>query len=180
LTNASNLNGTTSEAVPLSKPVLGASPIDAFVRFWKKYATFSGRASRSEYWWWYLIGFVVNAILSGLSRVDGPAGNIFSVLASVWGLAIVIPTLALLWRRLHDTNRSGLWAFAPIVFSVAGAVLLLTGAFTLSSAAPGQTGIASVAGLQFVIAFVLFGIGAVITVILTLLPSNPAGERFDS
>lgn len=179
LTNANNLNRTNPEAVSLSQPLLGASPVDAFVRFWKKYATFSGRASRSEYWWWYLIGFIVNAILSSLSRVEGLTGQIFSVLASVWGLAILIPTLALLWRRLHDTNRSGLWAFAPIVFWIAGAVLLLTGAFTLSNADAGQTGIATVGGFQLIIAAMLFGAGAVITLILTLLPSNPAGERFD-
>lgn len=63
----------------------------------KKYADFNGCASRSEYWWWVL--FIVLAIV-GLSLVSEPLGAIFN-------LAILLPTIAVTARRLHDTDRSG-------------------------------------------------------------------------
>lgn len=164
----------------LDRPLLGATIGQAVARFWKKYATFSGRASRSEYWWWYLVALIVNAVLSGLSQLDGPAGSTFSVLSGVWGLAILIPTLALLWRRLHDTNRSGLWALAPIVFWLAAAVLLSAGLLLLgTSSANADTTRATLGGVLMLLAGVALLIGSVFTLILTVLPSNSAGTRFD-
>lgn len=174
----SSINNVT--AVPLSAPLPRASIGQAFGRFWRKYATFSGRASRSEYWWWYLIAAVINGALSSLGRIDGAAGDVFRILSGLWGLAILLPTIALLWRRLHDTNRSGLWALAPIAFWAAAAALLLIGAFVLSASSPtANTVQATLGGGLLVVAVLLLLAGAVITLALTLLPSNPAGARFD-
>lgn len=65
-----------------------------------KYATFSGRATRSEFWWFYLFTFLINWI-AGLV-----AGNLISLIIS---LAFVIPLWAAGARRLHDIGRSGWW-----------------------------------------------------------------------
>ena len=76
----------------------------------KNYFAFSGRASRSEYWWFMLFtvlagiaASVIDVILSGPTAVSDGMVN------SVVSLALMIPTLAVGWRRLHDTNRSGWW-----------------------------------------------------------------------
>jgi uncharacterized membrane protein YhaH (DUF805 family) len=62
-----------------------------------KYASFEGRASRSELWWWVLFVFLVSI---GLSIVSQMISGLFS-------LATLLPSLAVTARRLHDTNRSG-------------------------------------------------------------------------
>jgi len=69
----------------------------------KKYATFKGRASRSEYWWSILIVPLISLI-----------GVLHPVLYLVFYLLIVIPTTAVSVRRLHDTNHSGLHLLVPV------------------------------------------------------------------
>ena len=86
-------------------------------RFFKKYATFSGRASRSEYWWWTLVYVVVGIILNilinagSMTTIDGttagPGAGIGTLLLVIWGLGTIVPSLALTVRRLHDSNKSG-------------------------------------------------------------------------
>ena len=79
-----------------------------------KYATFSGRATRPEYWWFYLFTFLVTQGLALIETVLGSVG----VLSGLAGLALVVPTLAAGTRRLHDTDRSGWWQllwFVPLV-----------------------------------------------------------------
>lgn len=66
-----------------------------------KYADFDGRASRSEYWWFYLFTVLVNW---GALIIDP-----FGVLYAVLNLAFLLPTLSAAVRRLHDTNKSGWW-----------------------------------------------------------------------
>jgi len=94
-----------------------------------KYATFTGRAPRSEYWWWSLALVIVFIILSlidgaliapmlGFERFEPTAGQPLSMLAS---LAIIVPCIAVTVRRLHDTDRSAWWlliGFVPIVGSL--------------------------------------------------------------
>lgn len=168
---------TAPESVTsLDQPLYGASIGEAFVRFWRKYFVFSGRASRSEYWWWYLTAVIINAVLNGLGRIDGPVGNVFNVVGVLWGIATIVPTLALLWRRLHDTNRSGLWAFAPLVLLFAGFVLVAVGGALALAHNPAALAIAVT---LWIIAAVIFLLSAIIILILTVLPANPAGARFD-
>jgi uncharacterized membrane protein YhaH (DUF805 family) len=86
----------------------------------KNYATFGGRARRSEYWWWMLFVAVGNAVMggSGLGVWGfslGPAQTSEGGLAAVFALLTFIPTLAVTWRRLHDTDRSGAWFFIQLV-----------------------------------------------------------------
>lgn len=83
-----------------------------------KYVTFSGRARRSEYWWFVLLCVSVNLIAT---IVDKAAGT--SIFAIVAGLGLFLPSLAVAIRRLHDTNRSGWWYM--LVFVPFGAVAVL-------------------------------------------------------
>ncbi|TAP25236.1 MULTISPECIES: DUF805 domain-containing protein [Micrococcaceae] len=176
--NAPEVQQPASSAQPLDQPLYGASFGQAISRYFKKYATFSGRASRSEYWYVALFTFIVSLIPSifmtiGVARgiawadkyqVEVPYGTVdgddmatytrgpggIQSPDSVWiylgvalllliTLALIVPNLAITWRRLHDTNRPGPWYFISLVPGVGGIILL----------------------------------------ILTLLPSKPEGARFD-
>ncbi len=91
-----------------------------------KYATFNGRASRSEFWWWMLSLFLfyvgttiidggVIAPLLGFQAFDPDAGQPISLVASV---LLIIPNIAVGVRRLHDGGRTGWWlliAFVPVI-----------------------------------------------------------------
>lgn len=76
-----------------------------------QYAEFDGRATRAEYWYWTLFTVVVMGTLGAFDLLLG-AGFILSF---VGGLALVIPTLAVFVRRMHDTDRSGFWYFLNLV-----------------------------------------------------------------
>lgn len=97
----------------------------AFTLFFKNYAVFNGRASRSEYWWAFLGTYAVSAVLGGIANgVGDTGGTILSSLSGLWGLAILVPSLAICWRRLHDTGRSGGWWFIGLV-PVVGWIILI-------------------------------------------------------
>ena len=143
----------TDSTVPLSQPLYGANIGQAVSRFFRKYATFSGRASRGEFWWVWVALVLVNLVLvivfaftmsaTGTPNEMGglnPSGAGIAVLV-VWGiieLAIIVPTIALSVRRLHDANFAGWWY-----------LLHLT------------------------------SVGGMVVLVLNLLPSNPTGARFD-
>lgn len=97
-----------------------------------KYATFNGRAPRSEYWWWTLaliilfivLGIVDGALIApiqGFERFAPGAGQPLSLLVS---LGIILPSLAVTIRRLHDTDRSGWWVLLGLVPLVGSLILL--------------------------------------------------------
>ncbi|MET1116542.1 MAG: DUF805 domain-containing protein [Comamonas sp.] len=80
-----------------------------------KYADFSGRASRSEYWWFIL--FMTLACVAGSMIND--------VLGLIVTLATLLPAIAAATRRLHDTNRSGWWQLISLVPLIGGIVLIV-------------------------------------------------------
>ena len=146
-----------------SQPGVPVGPVQAIKRFYKKYAQFSGRASRSEYWWVALFMFLVYAVLSVLMSTVGSEvvnsntvtsatsysysvrsepnglGIFLSLLFLVFLLAHIIPSIALAVRRLHDANMSG-FLYLLILIPFLGSLILL---------------------------------------VFFVLPSNPAGARFD-
>jgi uncharacterized membrane protein YhaH (DUF805 family) len=136
---------------PLWAPYYGAPFAAAVKRFFKKYSTFSGRASRSEYWWWFLVSVAVTTVLEIAMAIGGSRGSrlgatapepgimVGAVLLVIWGIAVIIPSLALAVRRLHDVNFSAWMILIGLVPFVGGLALL----------------------------------------VFTLLPPNPAGQRFD-
>jgi len=102
------------------------SPIDWATRPLKKYADFSGRAPRAEYWWFYLliiIGYVIATILDSTLGFTGAVGP-YGVIMAVFALAMLIPSIAAGIRRLHDTDRSGWWLLIALV-PLIGAIVLI-------------------------------------------------------
>lgn len=85
----------------------------------RKYAVFQGRARRADYWTFVIGNFLIGFLLSSIERVSGlNPGSDQSVLASLYGLFVLVPGIAVTARRLHDINRSAYWcclAFVPIL-----------------------------------------------------------------
>jgi uncharacterized membrane protein YhaH (DUF805 family) len=113
------------------------SPVDWAKRPLQKYADFSGRAPRAEYWWFVLfvvIGEIVLSIvdsLVGTGRIVGPYG----ILVTLFMLALIIPQIAVGVRRLHDTGRSGWWLLIGLI-PLIGAIVLLV--FFVTAGTPGD------------------------------------------
>lgn len=138
----------------LDLPWYGIGFGQAISRAFKKYVRFDGRASRSEFWWFYLFNTIVSFILnipyfivysSKLGEIaSGATPNLAGAYAAqipayIWGLIVLLPNLGLMWRRLHDTGRSGAWFF--LVFAC--------------------------------------GIGGLVPLIMCIMDSNPEGQKYD-
>ncbi len=100
---------------------------EAVTRVFNNYANFSGRARRSEYWYFVLFNMIVNAafaVLLSIVPAESALYRMFTGLSGLYSLAVFIPGLAVCWRRLHDIGRSGacwFFLFIPLV----GPILLL-------------------------------------------------------
>ncbi len=92
----------------------------AVVTCLSKYARFQGRASRSEFWWFYLFTLIVMTVASLISRAIGDPNDTLGGLAT---FALLLPSLAAGCRRLHDIGRSGWWQL--LTLTVIGLVLLI-------------------------------------------------------
>jgi uncharacterized membrane protein YhaH (DUF805 family) len=110
---------------------------DAIKTCLSKYFTFSGRAGRPEFWWFFLFIFLGNFVLSILDLlifgIDPITQQANSPLASLFSLLTFFPLLAAAWRRMHDTGRSGCLLLLPLAVPVFGMLLLLTGLTTVST-----------------------------------------------
>lgn len=99
---------------------------DAVKMFFARYVDFQGRSRRSEYWWVALFNVIVFAVLFILAMVlgglnpdtgtMGPLGYVIIAIMGLYGLAIIIPSIALFVRRLHDINQTG-WIYLGIVIA---------------------------------------------------------------
>ncbi|MDP3009088.1 MAG: DUF805 domain-containing protein [Methylococcales bacterium] len=92
----------------------------------KKYTVFSGRAQRAEYWYFVLFNMLVGV---GLSMIDQATGTLdaetgVGLLGGLYSLAVLLPSLGVSVRRLHDTDRSGWWMFILLI-PVIGVIALL-------------------------------------------------------
>ncbi|MCP4080406.1 MAG: DUF805 domain-containing protein [Planctomycetaceae bacterium] len=93
----------------------------------KKYAVFSGRARRKEYWYYALFNLIITMVLvvvdlmTGLFSFDAGIG----LFSGVYGLAVLIPSIAVGFRRLHDTNHSGWWLLIALIPLIGVIVLLV-------------------------------------------------------
>ena len=105
----------------------------------RRYTQFSGRASRSEFWWFQLFIVIVSIPLYVLSFIAGYTGSSTLALVSaglsviLW-LAVIVPLIAVTVRRLHDTDRSGWWYLLMLVPFV-GLIVLV---FMLLPSTPGD------------------------------------------
>lgn len=127
----------------------------------KRYAEFSGRSRRTEYWMFFLFQmllgvafWVLMAIVGGGALMSGgdpsalaAAGGAIMIVSALYGLvslALLIPAIAVTVRRLHDTNRTGWWVLAPIL----GYVVMLVGVVMAASSPenPGLGGVLTMVG----------------------------------
>jgi uncharacterized membrane protein YhaH (DUF805 family) len=98
--------------------------VDAVKSGFRQYATFTGRAARSEFWYWTLFCFIFEIITSFLDKLifNVPSDG-FHPLYTIFILIILIPSIAVTARRLHDVNRSGWWML--IALTVIGIIFPL-------------------------------------------------------
>lgn len=102
---------------------------DAIKSYFKNYATFTGRARRSEFWFTVLFTTLVSAGLSVLFpgtvlQGDGFTMQQSSPIVNLWSIATIVPSLAVTWRRLHDVNKPGPYFFY-ILIPIAGVIMLI-------------------------------------------------------
>ena len=178
---------------PLGLPYYGCPMGDAVIRFFQNYAKFSGRASRSEFWWVVLSTVIASTIFVMLSAgFPGIVGNVFAILFIVFELSIIVPSLALITRRAHDSNMSGWWVFGYYAanaltgsLAVSAFIQALTpskmivienyeqyGALSQMSINSGAVTMMGVSSLLSLVTFILF-------LVITLRKPRPEGVRFD-
>jgi uncharacterized membrane protein YhaH (DUF805 family) len=104
-----------------------------YVNVLKKYAVFSGRARRKEYWMFALFNVIFSAVLSIIDFLLG-IGD-WAVLSMIYSLAVLIPGLAVALRRLHDTNRTGWWILINLIPIIGGIIFFI---FTVSDSDSGN------------------------------------------
>ncbi len=93
------------------------------ISYWKKvvlenYLNFTGRARRAEFWWYFLANLIISIVLNIIDAGLGWGSGYGGILSGIYGLAVLLPGLAVGIRRLHDTDKSGWWlllVFIPIV-----------------------------------------------------------------
>ena len=113
----------------------------SMIDWWKKvvfenYANFEGRARRSEFWYFQLFNFIISFVLSFVLALISESLIAVSYLFS---LAVLIPSIAVGVRRLHDTNRSGWWMLIGLV-PLVGAIVLIYFFASEGTAGPNQYG----------------------------------------
>lgn len=108
-----------------------------YLKVLQNYAVFSGRARRKEYWYFVLFNLIIMAVLSGIDN----GAHLFvnqqyeaGLLSTIYSLAVLVPSLAVLVRRLHDTGRSAWWLLLLLVPIIGYIVLVI---FTVLDSTPG-------------------------------------------
>ena len=94
-----------------------------YIEALKKYTTFSGRSRRKEYWMFMLFNILISIVFSLIDSLTG----LNHILSRIYYLAIIIPSIAVAVRRLHDTGKNGWWYFInilPIIGSIWFLVLM--------------------------------------------------------
>ncbi|KAA0699962.1 DUF805 domain-containing protein [Neorhizobium sp. P12A] len=107
----------------------------SYIAAMSKYATFSGRATRSEFWMFMLVSTLLNMGSWGLDTVLWAGRPRFMIIGTLVGLIHCLPSLAVFVRRLHDTDRTGAWYFFMIV-PIVGTITILV--FLCSRSTPGS------------------------------------------
>jgi uncharacterized membrane protein YhaH (DUF805 family) len=106
------------------------------------YVNFSGRSCRSEYWFWVL--FVLIADIVAIA-IDAAIGK--QIISSLFGLAVLLPGLAVTVRRLHDLDRTGWWIFLGLI-PLVGAIILIIWFCSRGTDGPNRFGPDPLGGMQ--------------------------------
>lgn len=91
-----------------------------YLKVLRQYADFTGRARRKEYWMFVVVNVIISIVLTILDQILG-----INLLAVLYGLAVLLPSLAVGARRLHDTGRSGWWLLLGIIPFIGAIVLIV-------------------------------------------------------
>ncbi|MYC36195.1 MAG: DUF805 domain-containing protein [Chloroflexi bacterium] len=139
----------------------------------RKYIVFSGRAQRSEYWWFFLFTFVTSVVLG----IIGSLAPVLQFLEWVFSLAVLLPSLAVTVRRLHDTNRTGWWILLLLGLGLAG---IIVGAALGAVLVPDDDGWRFIVILFVSIAGGLLGlvVGYLVLLYFLIQPSDPAPNQY--
>ena len=109
--------------------------MDWYIGVLKKYVVFQGRARRKEYWMFFLFNLLISIGLGIVDAFAGTTADGVGVLGALYALGVLLPSIAVSIRRLHDTDRSGWWCligFVPII----GTIVLLV--FFVLDGTPGD------------------------------------------
>ncbi len=109
--------------------------IESIQTVYSKYVSFSGRASRSEYWWFQLFYIIVAIVITFVSYLVSDSNFILTI----WELGNILPLLAVGVRRLHDIDRSGWWCLIGLI-PLVGWILLLVWVCTEGTAGDNRFG----------------------------------------
>ncbi len=163
---------------------------DAVKTCFRKYATFSGRASRPEYWWFMLflvlgsiVLGIVDAALFGTETVQVAPGMVQtqtrSVLGGLFALATFIPALAAGWRRMHDSGRSGIYLLYPLIamFGVVMYMSFVTGLGAVTGGNPVRF-LAEGAGLVMILAMLVATLSPLVVIWWLARPTQPETNQW--
>lgn len=164
---------------------------DAIKTCFGKYVTFSGRASRPEYWWFVLFVVlgslatgILDSIVFGTGEVtvtddsfsadsgDGPISTLFA-------LATFLPGLAAAWRRMHDTGRSGLYVIYPLIATV-GVMTFMGFVAGFDTVASGDFAglFGGAVGIVMILAFVVLAISPLLVIWWLTRPTQPETNQW--
>ena len=90
----------------------------------EKYYNFNDRAPRSEYWWFALFGWGVTIVLSILDNLIFDNASGYGMFSTIWGIAILLPSIGVGVRRLHDLDKSGWWLLVSLI-PIIGFIILV-------------------------------------------------------
>ncbi|MEO5773234.1 MAG: DUF805 domain-containing protein [Sphingomicrobium sp.] len=142
------------------------SPIEWALLPLKRYAQFSGRSPRAEYWWFYLGYLIISFLINILTLVS----SLFQILGLV-SLALIVPHVAVAVRRLHDTDRTGWWLLSPVLPVFLGVLIMFS---SLSGGGAPGFAVGGLGGLFLLIGFVL----AIALFVFTVLPGTAGPNSY--
>lgn len=160
----------------------------------KRYFDFKGRSRRKEYWMYTLFVIIVSIVLSIIDSILGLGGSMSGesdlsgtsagaagalsggLLANLFSLATIIPSLAVGVRRLHDIDRSGWWILLPLGPLVLGLILMGAGLVSAMSggSGAGMSGLAMFGGLMLLVGFAT----AILLLVWYCTAGTPGPNRF--
>lgn len=158
----------------------------------RRFADFSGRSRRKEYWSWILLQFLIGllywiliaafggaALMAGDLTAIAAAGGAILLISAIYGLVglvFFIPSLAVTVRRLHDTNRSGWWILAPMIPYVL-MIFLTFGAAASVGPKPDESALASL-GLGLIVLVLIMMVMGLILLVFMLLDGTPGPNKY--
>lgn len=166
------------------------SPTDAIRTCFRKYATFSGRASRPEYWWFFLFLFLCSALADTIDAAlfgsaapaIGPGGVEIErnePIGSLFALLTTLPLLAVAWRRMHDSGRSGLHVLYPLIVMI-GIVTFTAATAGFAALLRGDLGamLAGATGIIVLLSMAVLVISPLLVLWWLTRPSDPGPNKY--